>query len=206
MKTAIIIFCSLFFVVGNGWCKTNSLKVTASVSEELLRDFKNNGRIFLFINANSKDPRRSTWPNKSNIIFATNLENWDGNSFIFDESAKLTKSGETTIKNIQKGKYYIQVLWDQDFNESRINAPGNLHSKAILVDLKNDTSLNINITEKIGPRKLAEHELLKEVDIKSEILSEWWGKEMRLKAAIFLPRNYFENPDKKYPVRYNIAG
>lgn len=183
-----------------------TLTVTTSVSEEIAENFKAKGRIFLFINQHSSEPRRSTWPNKSNIIFATNIENWDGNSFIFDESATLVKSGETTLQNIPTGKYYVQVLWDQDFNESRINAPGNIHSKAIQLDISENKNVRLELTEIIQPRKLVEHELIKEVDFKSQVLTDWWGKEMRLKASVLLPRNYFENKNQKYPVRYNIAG
>ena len=29
---------------------------------------------------------------------------------------------------------------------------------------------------------------------------------MRLKAAVFLPKSFFDEPGKKYPVRYNVAG
>ena len=29
---------------------------------------------------------------------------------------------------------------------------------------------------------------------------------MRIKAAVLLPSGFFDNPDKKYPVRYNVAG
>jgi hypothetical protein len=111
-----------------------------------------------------------------------------------------------SLNNFPKGTYNIQVLWDQDYNESRINAPGNLHSEVITVDLTENKVIDLPLTKIIQPTKLTEHKLLKEVDIKSEVLSKWWGKEMRLKAAVILPRNFYEQPEKKYAVRYNIAG
>jgi enterochelin esterase-like enzyme len=116
------------------------------------------------------------------------------------------KSVDIALNSIPAGKYKIQVLWDQDTNESNINAPGNLHSEAITVDLSENQSIVLPLTKIIQPTKLEEHRLLKEVDIKSEVLSKWWGKEMRLKAAVILPRNYFEQSNQKYAVRYNIAG
>lgn len=200
---SLIIFSA--FIVPACFTQTNSLKINTSVSDKIKSEFKSNGRIFLFLNSRSKEPRRNTWPNKSNLIFATNIENWDGQTFTFDNAANLVKSQEVSLDNIPGGKYYVQVLWDQDFKESRINAPGNFYSEAIEIELKSNTSLDLPLTKIIQPGKLAEHELLKEVDIKSEILSDWWGKEMRLKAAVILPRNYFQE-DKKYAVRYNIAG
>ena len=186
--------------------QTIELKVTTSVSEEVKSEFKSNGRIFLFINERSREPRRSTWPDKSNIIFATNIENWDNNkTFTFTKLDELVKSGKTTIDKIPSGKYYVQVLWDQNFEESRINAPGNLYSEVIEIELNENKTLDLPLTKIIEPRKLVGHKLIKEVNFKSEILTKWWGKDMYLKVAVVLPRNYF-NESKKYPFRYNIAG
>lgn len=188
--------------------QTSSLKVSTSISKEIQKNFNSNGRIFLFVgDSNIREPRLNTWPNKSNMIFATNIENWEaGKTFIFDNSVPFVKSVDISLNKIPNGEYKIQVLWDQDTNESSINAPGNLYSKAITIDLTENQTIELPITEIIQATKLAEHELLKEVDIKSEILSKWWGKEMRLKAAVILPKNYFENSNQKFAVRYNIAG
>jgi len=201
-----LIFCSLYSY--KLFSQTSSLQISTSVSAEVLKNFQNKGRIFLFVGSStSREPRLNTWPNKSNRIFATNLENWDaGKTFTFKGTTELIKSVDVSLTNIPNGKYNIQILWDQDTKESRINAPGNLYSEAISVDLTENKVIDLPLTKIIQPTKLAEHKLLKEVDIKSEVLSKWWGKEMRLKAAVILPRNYFEQPSQKYAVRYNIAG
>ncbi|MEN8116567.1 MAG: alpha/beta hydrolase-fold protein [Bacteroidota bacterium] len=205
MKTFIATFIILLTVYSLN-AQTSSLKVTTSVSEELLEDFKSKGRIFLFVNQNSREPRRNTWPNKSNLIFATNLD-WNADDkFTFDESVDLVKSRDVTLDNIPNGEYYVQVLWDQDFEESRINAPGNLYSNVLQIELNGNHSLELSLTKIIEQRKLAEHKLLKEVNFRSKILSDWWGKDMYLKAAVLLPNNFFNNSTTKYPVRYNIAG
>ena len=206
----IIFFCLIFSLlyICKLTAQTSSLQISTTVSKEVLKDFRSKGRIFLFIgSSNNREPRMNTWPNKNNLIFATNLENWEsGKSFTFDGSAQLIKSVDVSLNNIPNGKYSIQILWDQDTNESRINAPGNLHSESLTVDLTENKVIELPLTKIIQPTKLDEHKLLKEVDIKSEILSKWWGKEMRLKAAVILPRNFFEQPDQKYAIRYNIAG
>lgn len=188
--------------------QTSSLKVSTSISKEIQKNFNSNGRIFLFVgDSNIREPRLNTWPNKSNMIFATNIENWEaGKIFTFDMSVPFVKSVDISLNKIPNGEYKIQVLWDQDTNESSINAPGNLYSKAITIDLTENQTIELPITEIIQATKLIEHELLKEVEIRSEILSKWWGNEMRLKAAVILPKNYFENSTQKYAVRYNIAG
>jgi len=154
--------------------QTSTLQISTTVSKEVLKDFRSKGRIFLFIgSSNNREPRMNTWPNKNNLIFATNLENWEaGKSFTFDGSAQLMKSVDVSLNNIPNGKYSIQILWDQDTKESRINAPGNLHSESLTVDLTESRVIELPLTKIIQPTKLDEHKLLKEVDIKSEILSK----------------------------------
>ncbi len=188
--------------------QTSSLKINTSVADSLLKNFQHSGRIFLFVgNSSNREPRLNTWPGKNNLIFATNIENWEaGTTFIFNGSAQLIKSVDVSLENIPKGNYNIQVLWDQDTNESGINASGNLYSESISVDLTENKTIELPLTRIVKSTKLTEHKLLKEVNIKSEVLSKWWGKEMRLKAAVVLPRNFFEQPGRKYSIRYNIAG
>lgn len=188
--------------------QTSSLKINTSVADSLSKNFQHSGRIFLFIgNSSNREPRMNTWPNKNNLIFATNIENWEaGKTFTFNSLVQLVKSVDVSLDNIPNGKYSIQVLWDQDTKESRINAPGNLYSESITVDLSENKVIDLPLTKIIQPAKLAEHRLLKEVNIKSDVLTKWWGKEMRLKAAVILPRNFFDQPERKYAVRYNIAG
>jgi enterochelin esterase-like enzyme len=53
---------------------------------------------------------------------------------------------------------------------------------------------------------LLSHPLLQEINLESGLLTKFWKKPMTVKAAVLLPAGYAENPDKKYPVRYNVAG
>jgi hypothetical protein len=66
--------------------QTSSLKVVATVSNEISNNFHQKGRIFLFVSeSNNREPRMNTWPNKSNMIFAFNPDNWEGaRSLIID--------------------------------------------------------------------------------------------------------------------------
>ncbi|HSO86010.1 MAG TPA: alpha/beta hydrolase-fold protein [Draconibacterium sp.] len=207
-KVALLFLIINFLTLQQLFSQNSSLRVTTLVSGELLNQFLPKGRIFLFIaEPGSREPRLNAWPNKSNRIFAFNPVNWNGsNPIIFDGKTELNKSVDLSLDNLPNGKYNVQILWDQDFNESGINAPGNLYSETITIDLTENKVIDLPLTKMIQPTKLAEHKLLREVNIKSDTLSKWWGKEMRLKAAVILPCNFYENPDQKYAVRYNIAG
>ncbi len=162
--------------------------------------------MFLFISKSMREPRFNTWPDKSNIIFAVNIGNWDGKAFKFDGSVETVKTTDVSLAEFPPGNYKVQVLWDQNNWESSINATGNLYSDAVSVNLNEDENIELQLSHIIGPLKLAENKYLKEIDFKSNVLSDWWGKEVRLKAAVFLPKSFFDEPGKKYPVRYDIAG
>lgn len=210
MMRKLLIICLLSGIISISeiYSQTSSLIVTTSVSEDVKSQFKSSGRIFLFVTSSSgREPRFNSWPNNSNKIFATNIKNWDASkSFSFNSTSELVKSVDISLNEIPNGKYQLQVLWDQDTKESRINTPGNLYSEAVTVELNGSQILELPLTKIVAPTKLTEHKFLKEVDFKSPKLSKWWGKEMRVKAAVLLPGGFFDNPDKKYPVRYNIAG
>ncbi len=205
-KLLLIAFINFCILISSAFAQTSSLSVITKISEDIHYKIEPQGRIFLFVSNGMREPRFNTWPNKTNMIFAINLENWQGNEFVFNSSAETVKSVDVSLENLSNGEYQVQILWDQNNWESNINATGNLYSEAITVNLKNDTILELPLAKIIKPRKFTETKYLKEVDFISPVLSEWWGKEVHVKAAVFLPRTWFDQPDKKYPVRYNIAG
>lgn len=111
-----------------------------------------------------------------------------------------------TFDRVPEDDYYIQIVWDHDKEESRIDAPGNVFSRVEKIEVNQDLQVDLTLSEIIGKRKILEHTHVKEVSLKSELLSKFWNREMELKASILLPSTYFVEPNKKYPVRYNIAG
>jgi len=206
----LFLVCLLFGLASlqNICAQISSLSVKTTVAKEIISEFKPDGRIFLFVSESKRSqPRLNTWPDRSTRIFAINLSDWNPKEeFVFNGSQKLTKTADVSLYEFPNGDYRIQVLWDQDREESGINAPRNLYSDPIAIKLSDDLSVELIIKNIIEPEKLADHRFLKEVDIKSKLLSRWWKKEMRIKAAILLPSGYYDEPERKYPVRYNIAG
>lgn len=192
----------------NTYNEEHSLEVRAVISEDLKDQFKEKGRLFLFINtSNARELYNQTWPNGNNNAYALNIENWaDGHTFSLNELTEFVQSSDVHLSDMDPGTYFVQLLWDQDAEESRINVPGNLVSEIKEVDLHKEVRIDLPITKVIPERELVDHPNVKLVDIKSDLLSEFWGKEMRVKASVLLPSGYYDNPDQKYPVAYNISG
>ena len=188
--------------------QTGSLTVKTSVSKENRKHFKPSGRLFLFISPGKYgEPRLNTWPSNENMIFALNIDNWNPKeTFIFDATSGVVKTTDFNLNQIPAGNYTIQVLWDQNKAEPGIDNAGNIYSSTTWINFKNDTTLELPLKNIIQKQELANHHLLKEVNLKSERLSSWWNREIHLKAAVLLPSGFMKNPEKEYPVRYNIAG
>ncbi|NCB08694.1 MAG: hypothetical protein EOM73_11070, partial [Bacteroidia bacterium] len=116
MRFTFIFLGIVLFFITETFAQTHALTLSTSVSEAVVKSFHPSGRIFLFIGKyNGREPRLNTWPDQTNYIFATNLENWKvTESFVFGDSTELVKSVGISPGAIPAGEYHIQVLWDQD--------------------------------------------------------------------------------------------
>jgi len=186
------------------------VRATVTVSEDLQPGFKPDGRLFLFLSHNQwAEPRTQTWPGPWNQgdFFAVNMSGLDAeNAIALDPSLNWIGTAEWSLDQVPGGEYRIQVLWDQDLEESGINAPGNLYSTVASVTIEDGVELEISLDHQIGERSVADHPLVREVDLVSDTLSAWWGRPVHLKAAVLLPGGYLEDSNKAYPIRYQVAG
>jgi S-formylglutathione hydrolase FrmB len=203
---------TLAFVVGLTAQPAPVHRVTfkITVSDSILGKFQTRGRLFIFISENPYGhPRNQLWPvnPKKNHIYAKNIDEWKpGDTLEINAGSGLMKTGPFDFDQIPAGNYSIQVLWDQNEEVSGVNAQGNLYSLSHSVKIGGDQTLLIQIADEIPPRKLIDHRFVRMVEIQSDTLTAWWGKPISLKASLLLPGGYFDNPEKRYPVRYNVAG
>lgn len=185
-------------------------KATITVSEELQDLFSPDGRIFLFFSQNQwAEPRTQTWPGPwtQGEYFAASLEGVDGtNAIVLDGSEGWTGTAAYALEEVPPGEYRLQVLWDQDREESGINAPGNLYSEVVTAQIGQPVELKLELNRQIGERKVIEHPLVREVELASDTLSAWWGRPVHVKASVLLPAGYREGSGRAYPVRYHVAG
>lgn len=188
--------------------KKYPISIKVAIDEGIQTLVKPDGRLILFLSTNSRGaPRTRTWPTSGNHIFARNIEQLDiDGKTMLSSSDNWLKTTNWSLDEVPEGTYYIQVVWDHDTQESRIDAPGIVHSNVEKVEINEDKEIDITLSEIISERKIVDHKFVKEISFKSALLSEFWDKEMILKASVLLPSSYFDKPNKKFPVRYNIAG
>jgi len=186
----------------------HTVTVNLTFSDEVIDSFQADGRLYVFLNQNlDVEPMDQIWPYPGSMshIFALNRTELNPNGNItLSPNNDWTKTTDWTFSSVPEGEYNIQVLWDQDESESRINAPGNLYSEKQKITVTNSTEIDISIDRMIAERELVDSGLLHLVDFQSDTLSAWWDKPVHLKASVLLPGNY--DPSESYPIRYNVSG
>lgn len=225
----VVLACLLLCLLSEssyGQDDAHSLSFKISVSEDLKKEFKSDGRLFLFFNKDSnREPRFNPPLGYGYCMFAKNISGWNANeiqtisstigwdsfqpnSFLLEENPNngMAFIEPWNIEQIPNGTYYVQAFWDQNTAESILNSPGDIYSEVVELDIEGTTEIDISLSKIIPPAQIMDHELIKEVIFLSDTLSKWWGKTTYLKAAILLPSGYFKNTGKSYPIRYDIAG
>lgn len=84
-------------------------------------------------------------------------------------------------------------------------SPGNLISEPekILIEAGKPFSVELTLTKRIPPIEPEPDSVyVKRIKIKSQMLSDFWGRDMFLGAHVLLPKGYDEHPDVSYPVLY----
>lgn len=139
--------------------------------------------------------------------FAIEVRGWKAAAaVIFDDTAI---SHPHPLGKLPKGTYWLQAIVDRDLGGiSCFDSPGNWYSKPkkVVFDPAEPQSVELVVEKAVVEREFAESARVKLVDIPSPLLTKFHGKPMRQRAGVALPPSYAENPDKKYPVVYEITG
>ncbi len=212
MNIKKLLFLSFFVIFGIAVFAQNgstTLAFTVSVNDDVKATFKSDGRLLIYLSETDKsEPRFSSVFDGNAFIFGKNFNNWDKNESktIIGDNGWVTTS-EWDFNSVPQGVYYMQAVWIQNRDsESRSNIPGNLYTAPVKVDTKEKQQIDLVLSAIIPERKLEDHELAEYFETESPVLSAWWNKSMHLKASVLLPSGYKCHPNKKYPVRYNVAG
>jgi S-formylglutathione hydrolase FrmB len=90
-----------------------------------------------------------------------------------------------------------------------VNAPGNLYSNVqrLRLDPRRGGRVALRLTERVPEETLPPDDgLLRYLRIRSPLLSAFHGRPIFLRAGIVLPRDYDQEPSRRYPLRVHIGG
>lgn len=147
--------------------------------------------------------------------------NWFQPEPILARDVKGWKPGETltlgpdcpgyplTLDRLEPNTYHVQAVMDLDKgNISFSTAPGNGYSRALShkLDPKKGGPLALHLDQVYQEPGFKETNQVKLVDIESKVLTAFHGRSTRLRAGVVLPASFADNPQRRYPIVYEIPG
>jgi S-formylglutathione hydrolase FrmB len=201
MKKSILLL-SQFFVFLFTFCQQFSVSYSKAAFDKPF-----SGKVFLYFNKDNREPRSGAAGIESFPCFAIAVKHVQpGQAVVFDDKAI---SYPAVLSDLERNEYYVQAVWDRDLGGRAIaESPGNIYSKTIRVKLTKDIKkiFSIQCTEVITEKDFKDTKYVKELKVLSPLLSAFHHRSFSLGAAVILPKTYYEQPQKKYPVVFTVFG
>ena len=169
------------------------------------------GRLHLiFSKSADREPRNySAWPTKNvEPLFSADLENIPSGKAI-QMNFKGAGFPHSSLNELPAGKWFVQVIYDTDAFDSRINSPGNFYSEVqkVEIDFLSSKVISFDLSQQLPPEALPmEQEHLKFVKMPSALLTDFWQHDMYLRAGVILPKDYYSKPEQEFPVVFSVGG
>ena len=222
MKKAFFILpllCGILFS-----CET-AVKPSYSINvsfKEKTSSKKLDGRLLLMLSTDdTAEPRFQINDGlNTQLIFGMNVNDWEpGTPITFDET--VFGYPYPSLADVPPGEYNVQALlnvyetfelstghtvklpMDNGEGQQWQRSPGNLYSEPFKIRVAGNGFDNVlvELDQIIEPIAEPEDtEWIKHVKVKSEKLSEFWGRDTYLGAHVLLPKGFEEHPEARYPL------
>lgn len=140
-------------------------------------------------------------------FFAKDVKDWQpGQPLVLDGKAL---GFPVTMEKVPRATYSIQAVMDFDRGERSFStAEGNGYSRTIRRELDGTASgsVELRIVQVYKAKPFVETDRVKLVDIESKLLTAFHGRPTHLRAGVVLPSSFATQPQRRYPVVYEIPG
>jgi hypothetical protein len=204
-------------------CQPSKELSTISVSAvQGLQEKPLDGRLLLMFSDNDEaEPRFQINAGlNGQIVFGMNVEDWQKGQRISIDP-EIFGYPYPGLSDIPPGDYWVQALFhvyetfnlaggqtvklpmDNGEGQQWNRSPGNLYSTPTKITIGEGgiSSLDLEMDQIIPPIPEPEDtKWIKHIRMKSEKLSEYWGRDMYLGAHILLPKGFEDHPEARYPL------
>ena len=222
LKLASVLF-SIFILS----CNSESRKTENDIAIKIffsdsISEQSFDGRLLLIFADNDKSEPRFQVSEGLNAqpIFGINVEDFKPNTavtitqdvfgFPYENLSKLVP-GEYFVQavlhtyetfNLSTG-HTVKLPMDNGEGQHWNTSPGNLYSTPFKITVTDNGVENFELVlDNIIPeiKSPVDTKWIKHITMKSDLLSEFWGRDMYLGAHILLPKGFDEHPEAKYPL------
>lgn len=180
------------------------------------------GRVIVVVSKNMEgEPRfQVSWGIQTQQIFGADVEGWKPG-----EVKRMDGAAGHPLRSLAElpaGTYNVQAVlhvyetfrradgkvvklpMDRGEGQQWSRAPGNLMSKAEKVTIGADTVVRLEMTEVMPAIATpADTKYVRRVQMKSELLTAFWGRPMTVGAIVLVPEGFDEHPERRYPVAFH---
>jgi hypothetical protein len=165
------------------------------------------GRVYVLIRTRAATPDSGMNWFKPEPGLAKDVKDWKpGEPLVLDADAI---AYPIPLADLKPGKYSVCAVMDRDLGGiDFLASDGNVYSKAVQLELdpKAAGTVELKLDQVYKEREFKETDMVKLVDIESKLLTKFHGRPMRMRAGVILPPSFAKEPDRKYPVVYEITG
>lgn len=183
------------------------------------------GRLLVYISADTTSEPRFQVSDAvtTGQVTGVDVEDWrpgtpavvDGNAFGYPlASLHALKPGRYRLQALvnryetfrRSDGYTVKLPPDRWEGQQLTRKPGNLYSRPVNVTVMANSRITLELTEEIPPVadfSRQETQYVKYLRMRSERLSQFWGRDMYLGAWVLLPKGFDAHPDARYPLVIN---
>jgi hypothetical protein len=211
IASAVTLVLVTFCLAGDPADLKTELRFEITVGEGLL-PAPQDGRLLVVLGRRNKDPEPRQSINQTGnggpAVLGVDIRGLKtGSKVIVNQSALIFPLEH--LARVPDGMYFVQAVFDYNPDIRLHDAPGNLVSEPVGMKLEPRAggTVKIELTRKLPAEELpAETAHVKYVKLRSELLSQFHGRPMYLRAGILLPRDHGTDTERRYPVRVHIDG
>jgi hypothetical protein len=164
------------------------------------------GRVFVTFRADDKVPVGLNWfaPQQGLVADVTNWK--PGEPLVLGAKAV---SFPAPLAALKPGKYFVTAVMDRDLGgRDFLASPGNAYSAPVQLelDVKSSGTIELKLDRTYKSPEFKETDAVKLVDVESALLTKFHGKPTRMRAGVVLPPSFAKEPNRKYPVVYDVPG
>ena len=206
MKARLSAVCALLFACCTARAQTSPhLHVTVHLARSAAAEGVS-GRLLIFMSNKPNSPLRPTWGSDPQELWMAAREvanlapgdsvEVDADDLAFPKPFSKAPPGEYRLRAILDTNHTYAYTQDDD--------DGDLRSEISVQQLPAD-QIAVTLTQRVSdPPLMTPHAEL--LDFTSSLLSEFWGRPMRIRGLIVLPPSYGTSKSGKYPTTYWTHG
>ena len=113
------------------------------------------------------------------------------------------------LADLPAGEYHVQAVLDTNRDIRSPGAPGSLYSEPLQVALEpaQNEPVRLTLSRRIPDEQLPpDEEYLRFIKIRSDLLTQFHGRPIYIRAGVILPPGFEQEPERRYPLRVHIGG